>query len=49
VAESAFLDALIDGLHGNTGRALIVRGETGIGKSALLRHSRERVRAMDGL
>src|SRR6266581_4577352 len=46
-AESELLDALIDGLHG-TGGALLVRGEAGIGKSALLRRARERVRAMGG-
>ena len=46
-AESALLDALIDGLPDVSG-ALIVRGEAGIGKSALLQRARERLRAMGG-
>src|SRR5712691_8145792 len=46
-AESELLDELIDGLP-NGGGALIVRGEAGIGKSALLQRARERVRARGG-
>jgi DNA-binding CsgD family transcriptional regulator len=46
-AESALLDELIDGLP-DAGGALIVRGEAGIGKSALLQRARERVRARGG-
>jgi DNA-binding CsgD family transcriptional regulator len=46
-AESELLDELIDGLP-NAGGALIVRGEAGIGKSALLQRARERVRGRGG-
>src|SRR5438128_660963 len=46
-AECELLDELIDGLP-NAGGALIVRGEAGIGKSALLQRARERVRAIGG-
>src|SRR5882724_6142097 len=46
-AETELLDELIDGLP-SAGGALIVRGEAGIGKSALLRRARERVRARGG-
>src|ERR1700694_6278658 len=46
-AESEVLDAVIDQIH-IRGGALIVRGETGIGKSALLRRARARVRAKGG-
>jgi len=46
-AESEVLDAVIDQIHVRGG-ALIVRGEAGIGKSALLRRARARVRARGG-
>jgi DNA-binding CsgD family transcriptional regulator len=46
-AESQLLDELIEGLA-NSGGALIVRGEAGIGKSALLERARERVRGAGG-
>ena len=46
-AESALLDELIDGLP-NAGGALIVRGEAGIGKSALLQRAQGRIRARGG-
>src|SRR6266850_8157525 len=46
-AESEVLDAVIDQIHVRGG-ALIVRGEAGIGKSALLRRARARVRASGG-
>ncbi len=46
-AESELLDELIDGLP-NAGGALIVRGEAGIGKSALLQRARERLRGRGG-
>ena len=46
-AESEVLDAVIDQIHVRGG-ALIVRGEAGIGKSALLRRARGRVRAKGG-
>src|SRR5690348_1310503 len=39
--ESAVLDALVDGLR-NGGGAVVVRGEAGIGKSALLQRVRRR-------
>jgi DNA-binding CsgD family transcriptional regulator len=46
-AEARLVDELVDGLS-NGGGALIVRGEPGIGKSALLEHARERVIAAGG-
>ncbi len=46
-AEAVRLDALIDGLP-TAGGALIVRGEAGIGKSALLQRAGERARARGG-
>src|SRR5258708_33809760 len=46
-AELEVLDAVIDQIHVRGG-ALIVRGEAGIGKSALLRRARARVRARGG-
>src|SRR5216683_1703863 len=46
-AESEVLDAVIDQIH-IRGGALIVRGEAGIGKSALLRRARARVTARGG-
>src|SRR3982074_747761 len=46
-AESEVLDAVIDQIHVRGG-ALVVRGEAGIGKSALLRRARARVRARGG-
>jgi len=42
--ESAVLDALVDGLRGGGG-AIVVRGEAGIGKSALLQRVRRRAEA----
>ena len=47
-AESQLVDELIDGLGQGGGGALIVRGEPGIGKSALLERARERGRASGG-
>ncbi|MFD0431370.1 ATP-binding protein [Streptomyces zhihengii] len=38
-AELAAVTALLDGVRSGTGRALVVRGEPGVGKSALLRHA----------
>ncbi|HEY2594467.1 MAG TPA: AAA family ATPase, partial [Chloroflexota bacterium] len=46
-AESRLVDALLDGLA-DAGGALIVRGEAGIGKSALLAYARARARAGGG-
>jgi predicted ATPase len=46
-AETERLDKVIDALP-DAGGALIVRGEAGIGKSALLDHVRERVRVRGG-
>ncbi len=43
-AESKLLDELTDGLS-HAGGAFVVRGEAGIGKSALLERARERVRS----
>jgi hypothetical protein len=45
-AERQRVDAVLDRLH-ETGGALLVRGEAGIGKSSLLRHARERAAALD--
>src|SRR5690349_14016322 len=42
--ESAVLDALVDGLR-DGGGAIVVRGEAGIGKSALLQRARRRAEA----
>jgi DNA-binding CsgD family transcriptional regulator len=42
--ESAVLDTLVDRLHG-VGGAIVVRGEAGIGKSALLQRVRRRAEA----
>ncbi|MFE7385114.1 AAA family ATPase [Streptomyces zhihengii] len=38
-AEIAAVTALLDGVRSGTGGALVVRGEPGVGKSALLRHA----------
>jgi predicted ATPase len=46
-AESERLDRLIDGLS-SAGGALVIRGEAGIGKSALLERARQRARARGG-
>ncbi|WP_243716018.1 AAA family ATPase [Actinomadura darangshiensis] len=43
-AECAELDALLDAVRGGESRALVVRGEAGIGKTALLGHLAERAR-----
>src|SRR4051794_40702239 len=37
-SECALLDALVDGIGRGEGRSLVVRGEAGIGKTALLEH-----------
>ena len=42
--ECALLDGLLDGVH-RSGAALLVRGEPGIGKSALLDHAAEQASA----
>ena len=42
--ELRVLDELVDGAD-DRGAALVLRGEPGIGKSALLRHAGERARA----
>src|SRR5258708_24639385 len=44
-AESQLIDALLDRL-GEGGGALVLRGEPGIGKSALLDRARQRARAI---
>ena len=36
--ECALLDALVDAIRGGEGRSLVVRGEAGIGKTALLEY-----------
>ncbi|MFH8369507.1 AAA family ATPase [Streptomyces sp. NPDC018031] len=40
-AERAALADLLDGVRSGAGRALVLRGEPGVGKSALLRHAAE--------
>jgi len=39
-AESRTLDRLIEAVRSGRSRSLVVRGEAGVGKSALLEHSR---------
>src|ERR671916_1118556 len=41
-AELGMLDALLDGVRAGDGRALVVRGEPGVGKTALLDYLAER-------
>jgi len=38
-AERAALDSLLEDLRSGRGRALVVRGEAGVGKSALLEYA----------
>jgi DNA-binding CsgD family transcriptional regulator len=40
--ERATLDRLVEDVHGGTGRALVVRGDPGVGKTELLDHIAER-------
>ncbi|MDX3224366.1 helix-turn-helix transcriptional regulator [Streptomyces sp. ME19-01-6] len=40
-AERAVLADLLDGIRSGAGRVLVLRGEPGVGKSALLRHAAE--------
>ncbi|MFI1848900.1 ATP-binding protein [Streptomyces sp. NPDC020480] len=40
-AERAVLAELLDGVRSGAGRVLVLRGEPGVGKSALLRHAAE--------
>jgi hypothetical protein len=44
--ERAAIDALLEDAHAGTGGALVVRGEPGIGKSALLDYARQRAAPM---
>src|SRR6476659_4618315 len=37
--ECAVLDALVDAIHRAEGRSLVVRGEAGVGKTALLEYA----------
>jgi DNA-binding CsgD family transcriptional regulator len=45
VAETDRLDLLVDGLREGRSGAVVLRGEAGIGKTALLRHAQERARS----
>ena len=44
--ESARIDELLNGARGRRGGALVLRGETGIGKTALLNDAIERAAGM---
>ena len=47
-AETKLIDRLIDGLTHGAGGTLVVRGEPGIGKSALLERARHRAKVHGG-
>src|SRR5215467_10688946 len=44
--ECAAIDRLVDGARDGRSGALVLRGEAGVGKSALLAHARERAEGM---
>jgi predicted ATPase len=44
-AECETLDQIVEAIGAGESRALVIRGEAGIGKTALLEHLRERARA----
>ena len=46
IAERAAIDALLDGARASQGGALVLRGEPGIGKTALLQDARNRAAGM---
>jgi stage III sporulation protein SpoIIIAA len=48
-SESARIDRLLNEVRGGAGRALVVLGEPGIGKSALLRYAERQAAAMKRL
>lgn len=48
-AECARVDALLDGARGGTAGVLVLAGEPGIGKTALLRYAEERAEGMQVL
>jgi len=44
--ECATLDGLLEGVRGGRSAALVVRGEAGVGKTALLRYAMDSARSL---